>query len=484
MAADLFANNAQTTLAAAITAGAPTLTVTSSASFPAVTTAAATQFRVLIDTELFIVTNVTGTTWTVTPATEGTTAAAHALNAPVTAILTAAGLATRRPVLDRGTWLASTVYAISDRYTDPNGLRRDVTTAYTSGAAFGATDTANTSVTGVALGASLANTVTAKTVAVGSGQAGTATTVLRSDALIEIDPALIASLTAGRDSALWGLSTTDVALDGTATPTGFTKTGNVYTVSTTAFLVLRNLTINSGITLVLSGFLLYVTGTLTNNGTIHNNGAGTTTAAGASANNTGGTNGVQALANSGNGGNGSTGIGGVGSGQAGALPNGPSGSGGAGGASGSGSAGGAAGGYTTSGFSAFTQLLYNAFRGIHERSNYQVSMGGTGGGGGGGDGTSSGGGGGQGGGGVIINAKALVNNGAIQANGGNGAPGQAGNAAGGGGGGAGAVLLNLGAVAAGTGAVVAAGGAGGTGVGTGQAGVIGGAGSILTRVWV
>ena len=89
MAVDLFANAANTTLAAGIAAGAVTLTVASSTPFPAVTTAAGTQFRVIIDAELFIVTNVTGLTWTVTPGAEGTTQAAHASGATVTALLTA-----------------------------------------------------------------------------------------------------------------------------------------------------------------------------------------------------------------------------------------------------------------------------------------------------------------------------------------------------------------------------------------------------------
>lgn len=98
MPVDLFANAANTTLTAALTAGATSLPVTSSTPFPAVTTAAATQFRVIIDAELFIVTNVTGLTWTVTPGAEGTTQAAHASGATVTAIVTAGALATKAPV--------------------------------------------------------------------------------------------------------------------------------------------------------------------------------------------------------------------------------------------------------------------------------------------------------------------------------------------------------------------------------------------------
>ena len=91
MAVELFANNAQTTLAALVTAGATSLTVASSALFPAASTAGG-QFRVLIDTELFLVTNVTGATWTVTPGAEGSTQAGHASGAPVTAVLTAGAL--------------------------------------------------------------------------------------------------------------------------------------------------------------------------------------------------------------------------------------------------------------------------------------------------------------------------------------------------------------------------------------------------------
>ena len=97
MAADLFANNASTTLAALAAAGATSLTVTSSTPFPAAS-AATGQFRVVIDAELFIVTNVAGLTWTVTPGAEGTTQAAHASGATVTAIVTAGALATKAPI--------------------------------------------------------------------------------------------------------------------------------------------------------------------------------------------------------------------------------------------------------------------------------------------------------------------------------------------------------------------------------------------------
>ena len=94
MAVDLFANAANTTLSAAIgTAGSTSFTVTSGVKFPTVSVALGTQFRVIIDSELFIVTDSTTATWTVTPAAEGTTAATHLVNAPVTAIATAGAFA-------------------------------------------------------------------------------------------------------------------------------------------------------------------------------------------------------------------------------------------------------------------------------------------------------------------------------------------------------------------------------------------------------
>jgi hypothetical protein len=81
---EYFANNAQTTLNANITSGQTTLAVTSASGFPA-----QGNFRILIDSELMIVTGVSGTTFTVTRGAEGTTAASHISTALVTQILTA-----------------------------------------------------------------------------------------------------------------------------------------------------------------------------------------------------------------------------------------------------------------------------------------------------------------------------------------------------------------------------------------------------------
>lgn len=65
-------NFAQTTLATAIaTTGATSITVSSSATFPAA------PFIISIDTEAMLVTIVAGTTWTVTRGYEGSTAATH-----------------------------------------------------------------------------------------------------------------------------------------------------------------------------------------------------------------------------------------------------------------------------------------------------------------------------------------------------------------------------------------------------------------------
>lgn len=96
MALEQFANNATTTLNGAITNVATTLVVTSAALFPT-----AGYFRVLIDSEILLVTSVSGATFTVTRGTEGTTGAAHATLATVTLILTAASIVTIRPIFKR-----------------------------------------------------------------------------------------------------------------------------------------------------------------------------------------------------------------------------------------------------------------------------------------------------------------------------------------------------------------------------------------------
>lgn len=91
MSAEQFTNAAQTTLASSITSGATTLTVASAVGFPTVP-----QFRIIIDSEILIVTIVSGTTYTVARAAEAVAgvqaASAHAAGALVTHVLTGGAL--------------------------------------------------------------------------------------------------------------------------------------------------------------------------------------------------------------------------------------------------------------------------------------------------------------------------------------------------------------------------------------------------------
>jgi hypothetical protein len=82
------ANNAQTTLANTALSGASTITVSGVTNFPT-----SGNFRILIDSELMLVTGISSDTFTVTRAVEGTTAANHSSGAVVTCILTAGALA-------------------------------------------------------------------------------------------------------------------------------------------------------------------------------------------------------------------------------------------------------------------------------------------------------------------------------------------------------------------------------------------------------
>jgi hypothetical protein len=84
MSTEQFANNAQTTLNGGITAAATSLIVADPSNFPATP-----QFRILIDSELMLVTSVAGSTFTVTRGLENTAAAAHSNGATVTQVLTA-----------------------------------------------------------------------------------------------------------------------------------------------------------------------------------------------------------------------------------------------------------------------------------------------------------------------------------------------------------------------------------------------------------
>jgi len=99
--AEQFANNAATTLSAAVeTTDGTSISVTSATGFPA-----EGNFRILVDDEIMLVTAVDGTAWTVTRAAESTTGATHASGAAVTQVLTAGALAAlRADAISEGTF--------------------------------------------------------------------------------------------------------------------------------------------------------------------------------------------------------------------------------------------------------------------------------------------------------------------------------------------------------------------------------------------
>jgi len=86
MPSELFADNAVTSLASSPAIGATSFTVAATGGFPAAVTGVS-QFRVIIDTEIVTVTNVSGTTWTCVAL-----AAGHSAAVPVTHVITAAAL--------------------------------------------------------------------------------------------------------------------------------------------------------------------------------------------------------------------------------------------------------------------------------------------------------------------------------------------------------------------------------------------------------
>lgn len=87
---EIYANNPSATLSGAMDSSQTTLTVASTANLPS--WSSGQQYRILIDNELMIVTNVSGATLTVTRGAEGTAAAAHSASATITVPLTAASL--------------------------------------------------------------------------------------------------------------------------------------------------------------------------------------------------------------------------------------------------------------------------------------------------------------------------------------------------------------------------------------------------------
>src|SRR5215471_4547097 len=87
MALEQFANKASTTLASSAASGDSTITVSSPSGFPT-----KPNFRLLIESEILLVTAIAGSTFTVTRGKEGTTAASHVAGKLVDHILTAESL--------------------------------------------------------------------------------------------------------------------------------------------------------------------------------------------------------------------------------------------------------------------------------------------------------------------------------------------------------------------------------------------------------
>ena len=87
MTTEKFVNNTFTTLNGDVNSGDGSLIVVDGSHFPATP-----QFRVLIGTELILVTGVSGNTFTISRGQEGTTAAFHASGSLVTQVLTAGAL--------------------------------------------------------------------------------------------------------------------------------------------------------------------------------------------------------------------------------------------------------------------------------------------------------------------------------------------------------------------------------------------------------
>jgi hypothetical protein len=84
---EVLQNNTSDTLSAGCTSGDTTITVTTGSSFPATG-----NFRILVDSEIMVVTARSSNTLTVTRGAEGTSAASHSGGATVTMILTAGAL--------------------------------------------------------------------------------------------------------------------------------------------------------------------------------------------------------------------------------------------------------------------------------------------------------------------------------------------------------------------------------------------------------
>lgn len=276
---------------------------------------------------------------------------------------------------------------------------------------------------------------------------------LRADAAWEIPP----SPEPGDPAGVFGNGAQgSVVFDGSSVVLGLTPSGNVYTL--TSCILVENMTVDNGVAVVTAGFRIFVSGTLTCNGTIHNNGqnaSGQTAGAvthGTAFFGSGTQGGNGGAVSTGNGGTSTTRIPSVewsvlsavaGGDGTGVLANGtPGGKGQGGGGGGAGiSNNGGIGGALSSGVVTVGAAWPNALlRGVTDTGLTEKWSYASGGGGGAGAGAAGGGGGG-GAGMCCVCARYLTGTGTISANGGAGAQGPTTGAGGGGGGGGGVALV-------------------------------------------
>ena len=268
-----------------------------------------------------------------------------------------------------------------------------------------------------------------------------------------------------------------LVFDGAATVAGLAPAANVYTM--TRDLHATGVTVNNGVTLKTANYRVFVTGQLSNAGTISNLGNN------ASGSTAGGSGGSAVYSGGRAGGAGGTGVSGTGGAGTGASMGASAGAGGAGTSGAAGAAGAVASGVTAAiAQNNFLQQPYPILAGATAFNNAAVLFGwGAGGGGGGSDASSNAGGGGGGGGGIVpLFAWYITNTGTITASGGNGGNAGAGNAGGGGGGAGGLVAAYTLVPWTQSGTAVAAGGTHGNKTGTGVNGGDGGAGLVLNVV--
>ena len=248
----------------------------------------------------------------------------------------------------------------------------------------------------------------------------------------------------------------------------------------------ENLTINAGVTVTLTGGIIFVKGTLTLNGILANNGGNATgTSSGGGTSSTG----PYSMTTPNAGANSGTGAGQAGSPTTNPFQNMIFAFGGAGGVGGSGAsgAGGAAGVapvINNSNSDAQSRMLTVLTTGIlvsRQQSPMFQGGSGRGGGSGAGDGTNTGSPGGGGGGCTIIIANRIAGTGTIECKGGNGNTRAVGNCGGGGGGGGGFVGIVTNSTTQ-PWTLVVTGGTGGAGIGTGTAGANGTVGNTVVML--